>query len=105
MLDLPKKIKYYTNAKEVCINEDASYMFYRLKNLKSVRVDEFSYDYTKNMNYISINFPDIFNKIQNSLYNNSFQYEINQKKNNGFRNYETGFKIPANCPCVKKIIR
>ena len=47
-----KKIKYYTNAKEVCINEDASYMFYGLKNLKSIRVDEFSYDYTKNMNYM-----------------------------------------------------
>jgi hypothetical protein len=60
------------------------------------------FQFTKNMNYISINFPNIFNKIQNSLFNNSFQYEINQKKNNGSGNYKTGFKIPANCPCVKK---
>ena len=60
------------------------------------------FQFTKNMNYISINFPNIFNKIQNSLFNNSFQYEINQKKNNGPGNYETGFKIPANCPRVKE---
>jgi hypothetical protein len=44
-----KKIKYYTKAKDVYLNEDSSYAFYYLRNLKTFDVNEFRTDYVTNM--------------------------------------------------------
>ncbi len=55
-----------------------------------------------NMNDIFNTFPHIFNNFGNSLFNNSFQCEINQKKINEPRNYEIGFKVQTNYQKIKK---
>jgi surface protein len=44
-----QKIKYYTKAENIYMNEDSSYMFYYLRNLNSLDLDEFKTDYVINM--------------------------------------------------------
>ena len=61
------------------------------------------FKFNSNMNYNFNNCPNIHKKFGNSLFNNSFQYEINQKKNNEPENYEITFKIPTNYPNIKKV--
>jgi surface protein len=47
-----QKIKYYTKAENVYMNEDSSYMFYYLKNLNSLDLNEFKTDYVTNMDWM-----------------------------------------------------
>ena len=63
------------------------------------------FQYNNNMNCICNTIPNIFNNFGNSLYNNSFQCKINQKKNNEPGNYEITFKIPTNNPIIKKLTK
>ena len=46
------KIKYYTKAKNVYLNEDSSYMFYSLKNFELLDLEQFKTDFVINMNYM-----------------------------------------------------
>ena len=56
------------------------------------------FKFNNNMNCNFNNFPIIFNNFGNSLFNNSFQYKINQKKINEPGNYEM-----SNYSNIKKI--
>ena len=47
-----QKIKYYTKAHEVYMNEDSSYMYSKLRNLNSINLEEFKTDYVKNMDWM-----------------------------------------------------
>jgi len=50
--DESQKIKYYTKAENVYMNEDSSYMFYYLKNFNSIDLNEFKTDYVTNMDWM-----------------------------------------------------
>ena len=47
-----QKIKYYTKAKDVYMNEDSSYMYYKIKNLSIINLEEFKTDYVRNMDWM-----------------------------------------------------
>jgi surface protein len=50
--DETQKIKYYTKAKNVYLNEDSSYMFYGLKKFELLDLNQFKTDFVTNMNYM-----------------------------------------------------
>jgi surface protein len=44
-----QKIMYFTKAENVYLAEDSSYMFSKLKNLKSIDMNQFKTDHVANM--------------------------------------------------------
>jgi surface protein len=47
--DVSQKIMYFTKAENVYLDEDSSYMFSKLKNLKSIDMNQFKTDHVTNM--------------------------------------------------------
>jgi surface protein len=44
-----QKIMYFTKAENVYLDDDSSYMFSKLKNLKSIDMNQFKTDHVTNM--------------------------------------------------------